>query len=119
VAVTSGSEIVGWADVRRPPWEGMHHVGVLGMGLLPTHRARGVGRQLLRAVLEAAVQAGMSRVELEVFASNGPAVALYRAMGFEGEGRKRGARVLDGRVDDLLVMACRGKGGPATTELSS
>jgi hypothetical protein len=32
---------------------------------------------------------------------------LYRSRGFEFEGRKVGARILDGRVDDLICMARR------------
>jgi ribosomal protein S18 acetylase RimI-like enzyme len=107
VAVSPEGEIVGWVDIQRISWEGMRHVGVLGMGLLAAYRGRGLGRRLLQAALEAAGQAGMSRVELEVFISNSPAVSLYRATGFEEEGRKRGARVLEGQVDDLLVMACQ------------
>jgi ribosomal protein S18 acetylase RimI-like enzyme len=97
--------VVGWVDIERVAWEGMRHVGRLGMGLLPEFRGRGLGRMLLQAALTAAAHAGLRRVELEVYASNGPAIALYRAMGFDDEGRKVGARELDGRPDDLLVMA--------------
>jgi len=105
VAVTGDGEVVGWIDVHRPPWEGMRHAGALGMGLAAGWRGRGLGRALLERALDEAARAGVTRVELEVFASNEPAVALYRASGFALEGRKRGARMLDGQSDDVLVMA--------------
>jgi putative acetyltransferase len=44
-------------------------------------------------------------VELEVYASNTAAIALYRRRGFEIEGVKRGIRILDGRVEDVVCMA--------------
>jgi RimJ/RimL family protein N-acetyltransferase len=57
------------------------------------------------AALRAAEEAGLTRIELEVFASNHAAIRLYERHGFVIEGVKRGARVLDGIVDDLVCMA--------------
>lgn len=45
------------------------------------------------------------RVELEVFASNTAAIALYEKLGFVVEGRKSRARKVDGAYDDDLIMA--------------
>lgn len=45
------------------------------------------------------------RVELDVYASNGPALGLYEKLGFVVEGVHRRARKLDGQVDDLISMA--------------
>jgi ribosomal protein S18 acetylase RimI-like enzyme len=105
VAVTDAGTVVGWTDVQRIPWEGMRHVGALGMGVLAPYRGRGLGRALLREALDAAARAGITRVELDVYASNARAMSLYQAEGFVEEGRKRGARILDGRTEDLVVMA--------------
>ncbi len=101
----SGGRVVGWCDVQRHPFEGFRHGGVLGIGLLPAWRARGVGAALLARTLEAAEAAGMTRVELEVFASNTRAIRLFERAGFVREGVKRGARLLDGRADDVVCMA--------------
>jgi ribosomal protein S18 acetylase RimI-like enzyme len=101
----AGDEVVGWCDISPIPFEGFRHCGALGMGLLPDHRRRGIGRRLLAATLREAERRGIRRVELEVFASNAPAIALYRAFGFECEGKKRRARELDGAVEDLVCMA--------------
>ena len=49
--------------------------------------------------------AGMTRIELEVMASNATAVRLYEQLGFVHEGVKRRARHLDGAWDDNVLMA--------------
>ena len=101
----SAERVVGWCDVRRHRFEGFRHGGVLGIGLLQEWRERGVGTALLARTLEAASAAGMTRVELDVFLSNTRAVRLFERAGFVREGVKHRARILDGRVDDLLCMA--------------
>lgn len=100
-----GGEIVGWCDITPSLREGCRHTGILGMGLRAEYRGLGLGRKLLRRALEAAHAAGLTRIELEVFASNRRAIDLYEKAGFAHEGRKRGARILDGRVEDILLMA--------------
>jgi ribosomal protein S18 acetylase RimI-like enzyme len=110
IAVDAQGEVMGWIDIQPLPWEGMRHVGSLGMGVRGEWRRRGVGRALLTAALAAASERGIKRVELEVFASNSGAVRLYEQAGFAHEGRKRGARKLDGTTDDVLVMARREDG---------
>jgi putative acetyltransferase len=44
-------------------------------------------------------------VELEVFASNAPAIRLYERAGFRHEGRAVAACILEGRIEDILRMA--------------
>lgn len=105
LAVTQIDHVVGWCDIIRNPHEGFRHVGRLGMGVLADYRGQGVGRQLAIRTIQAAREAGMERVELEVFASNRAAIALYGALGFATEGTKRRARKLDGQYDDNVLMA--------------
>ena len=105
MVVRSAGRVVGWCDVHRYTFEGFRHGGVLGIGLLPEWREQGVGAALVARTLEAAEAAGMTRVELEVFASNTRAIRLFEGAGFVREGVKRRARLLDGRADDLVGMA--------------
>jgi ribosomal protein S18 acetylase RimI-like enzyme len=101
----SGAQVVGWCDVSPNPLEGFRHSAVLGMGLLPGYRGRGLGRALLGETLRAARAAGLTRIELEVVASNRAAIALYERSGFVREGTKRSGRVLDGEAEDIHCMA--------------
>lgn len=105
LAVDDADEVVGWCDIVRNPREGFRHNGQLGMGLLPPFRGAGLGKRLAVAAIERAWQAGLERVELEVFASNQRAIDLYRGLGFVEEGVKRRARKLDGVYDDNVFMA--------------
>jgi len=105
VAVTPDERVVGWCDIVRVPMEGFNHTGRLGMGLLGPYRGQGIGRRLAEAAIAAAKDSGMTRIELEVMASNQNAIRLYEKLGFVHEGVKRGARHLDGAWEDHILMA--------------
>jgi ribosomal protein S18 acetylase RimI-like enzyme len=105
LAITPKSEVVGWCDIIWNPLEGLRHTGRLGMGLLPEYRGMGLGKRLAVDTIRSAREVGIERVELEVFASNVRAVALYRSLGFAIEGVKVRARKLDGVYDDIVLMA--------------
>ena len=105
IVAVEGDVIVGWADVQRLLDVGFSHRGVMGMGVIASHRRRGIGTRLLTAVVERARSLGVSRLELEVFRSNFAAVKLYERNGFCLEGEQLRARILDGKVDDMLLMS--------------
>lgn len=106
VALAARDQVVGWCDIRRKTHDAVFaHVGILGMGVLAAYRHQGLGRRLLEAALAQTDARGVERVELEVFASNTPAVALYESVGFVHEGRKQRAANLDGRFEDIVSMA--------------
>lgn len=105
LVATSEKIVAGWCDISPLPFEGMEHVGKLGMGVAPEHRGKGIGASLLSAALSRAFSGRFARIELEVFSSNEAAVRLYEKARFRLEGRKVGARKLDGVIDDILVYA--------------
>ena len=55
---------------------------IQNVGIIPDHRGNGIGRALVLQSLFGFRQAGITRVYLEVTAENGPAVGLYRSLGF-------------------------------------
>jgi len=101
---TAGARIVGWCDVVPHRWEGFRHGGRLGMGIARQFRGNGIGWRLLDATVRGARDAGLSRVELEVFSSNTNAIRLYERYGFVREGLHRKGRIIDGQVEDLVMM---------------
>jgi len=101
----TGDEVVGWCDISPMSFEGFKHCGRLGMGVHKDFRRRGIGQRLVDQTIAKAKQQGIERIELEVFASNVPAISLYKKVGFEVEGVKKNARKLDGVYDDLVEMA--------------
>ena len=104
VAVHATDGVVGWCDVKRFPREGFRHGGWLATGILEAWRGIGLGRRLMAAALDAARARGFERLELDVYATNTRAIALYERMGFVREGVKRRARKLDGAYDDDVLM---------------
>lgn len=73
------------------------------IAVLPSARGRGVGRDLLLAVIAHARERVCERVDLEVAASNAAALALYRAAGFAEVGRR--PRYYREPVDDAVLMS--------------
>jgi len=110
VALVDGS-VVGWCDVLPTHGQARAHVGTLGIGLIPSARHRGIGAQLMRAAIDAAWAAGLTRIELTVRADNLNAKALYERMGFEVEGLLRRSFRVAGVYEDSWTMALL-KDGP-------
>lgn len=71
-----------------------------GMGVVVSQRRRGIGRTALVAALDAAREAGVERVTLEVLEQNDAARRLYEQLGFE-------------RTRDLEVWSLPGAPGEA------
>jgi RimJ/RimL family protein N-acetyltransferase len=99
-----GEQVIGWCDVSPNEKEGCAHVGRLGMGVLLKYRGQGTGRRLAEKTIAQAKRIGLERIELDVYASNKSAIALYKSLGFALEGVKRKGRKLDGIYDDVVVM---------------
>jgi ribosomal protein S18 acetylase RimI-like enzyme len=74
------------------------------MGVLKEYRQLGIGKILAEQTIKKAKQQNMLRIELEVLASNLPAIGLYEKLGFQVEGIKKNARIIDGVSDDLIQM---------------
>ena len=94
----------GWASLV--PGQGLQaHSGTFGVSVHDAYQRRGLGRAMLRALLEVADHwLGLRRTSLMVNADNGPAIGLYRSAGFEIEARLRAHVLRDGALVDSLVM---------------
>ncbi len=55
---------------------------IQNVGILPSHRGKGLGQAVLLQALHGFWRAGLGRAMLEVTGSNGVAVRLYRRLGF-------------------------------------
>lgn len=109
VACDARETVVGWCNIHvapdNPLRPGFAHAGMLGMGLIEAYRGKGLGTQMMQACFDGAARIGLERIELQVYASNTGAIALYRKFGFVTEGTKIRARKLDGHYDDIVIMA--------------
>lgn len=108
---TSDGAVIGWAELHRSPAWRLEHVAVLTLAVAPSARRHGVGRGLLRQCYLWCESVGVLKISLHVRARNEAATFLYRAEGFELEGRERGQIRLgpergesDEPFEDNLVM---------------
>ena len=69
VALANG-EVVGWCDIQRHPFPAHSHRGMLGMGVVPDYRGRGIGARLMDQTLKQAFATGFIRIEFSVRADN-------------------------------------------------
>jgi ribosomal protein S18 acetylase RimI-like enzyme len=104
VALLDGA-VVGWCDVLPVFGQAREHIGTLGIGLLPSARHLGLGRQLMAATIEKAWRKGLTRIELTVRMDNANARALYERLGFQHEGVQRQGFRVDGQFIDSHAMA--------------
>lgn len=80
------------------------HTAELGMFVLPPFRRQGIGRLLVYWLLNWALEVGLAKINLCVFATNKPALNLYRSIGFFEEGRQLRQIRQAGKEIDLIWM---------------
>src|SRR3954468_8166364 len=100
-----GVEVIGYLAVQ--PLAGWSdHVGEIRLVVAPASRGTGLGRELARHALVQAVEAGLTKLVVEVVPDQGPALALFTALGFSGEALLQDQiRDRDGQLRDLMVLA--------------
>lgn len=97
--------LVGFIGIRGGPFRRNRHCAHIVMGIRQADAGQGLGKLLLAEIEKWARAQGLRRLELTVMADNHRAVRLYRGAGFQMEGLKREALVVDGRAVDEHVMA--------------
>jgi ribosomal protein S18 acetylase RimI-like enzyme len=103
-AAMDHNDLVDRADITPVGVPECVHHGVLGMGIVTSHRGAGPGPRLLDACLEPAPRCGITKVGLPVFTSNTAAIALYRRADFTDIATIKDYRRLDCVSYDPLMM---------------
>lgn len=80
--VRDGDRLVGVVGTAARPDGAVH---LHGLGVVPPHRGRGLGRALAAAVTRRALVAGAPWVSLHMYADNVPARRLYDGLGYRVE----------------------------------
>ncbi|MHC4464030.1 MAG: GNAT family N-acetyltransferase [Planctomycetota bacterium] len=106
VAELAGS-IAGGLGFENSSRKRLEHHGILHMGVHPQFRDKGVGTALVQSLIDWAKQNPIvEKLCLIVFATNEPAIRLYKKMGFLEEGRRlRHVTIADGEYVDAILMA--------------
>ena len=93
-----GSQVVGFLLA----WRAADELHLTDLGVTASARRRGIGRGLVSGLCVEGERNGARLVLLEVRESNAPAIALYRALGFEEQYRR--ARYYSDTDEDAVVM---------------
>jgi RimJ/RimL family protein N-acetyltransferase len=106
VPVVEG-QLVGALNFSAGGRKRLKHFGSFGVSLLPSMVGQGIGRRMMRAMIDwAEAHPRLEMIRLQVHARNTGALRLYQALGFVEEGReKRGVKFVDGTYDDVISMA--------------
>lgn len=101
------NEVVGQLGLHTfPHHPRRRHVGQIGMAVHDDWQGKGVGSALMQAAVDLADNwLNLSRLELEVYTDNEPAIALYKKFGFVTEGTLKNFAYRDGQFVDVYTMA--------------
>jgi phosphinothricin acetyltransferase len=112
VAIDAGTP-AGWAALGRVSSRCVYAgVGEVSVYVAPSCQRRGVGRQLLTALIERSEEQDYWTLQAGIFPENSASIALHQALGFEVLGlRRRLGRMsfgpLAGRWRDVLLLERR------------
>lgn len=97
-AVNEAGNAVGMCGLLIGPFE----AEVMNVAVHPDYRGHGIAGQLMTALIKAGEERGVREFTLEVRAGNAPAIHVYEAHGFVGEGIR--PRFYSKPVEDALIM---------------
>lgn len=102
VAVEEG-DVIGWA--RLLPWRQRGYEVVEDLVYVdPLYQKRGVGRQLLARLIEAALQSGCRTIVASLAADNVAGLRLHQGLGFEVVGTLKDAAYKFSRWMDITLV---------------
>lgn len=101
-------EVVGWAALS--PYSSRHvyrGVGEVSVYIAASARGKGIGRALLRSLIEAAEAAGVWTLQAGIFPENDASIRLHAGEGFRVVGHRERIGQLDGEWRDVVLMERR------------
>ena len=101
IAAVEDGVIIGYGGMRVM----FETADITNVACAPEYRRRGVGRAIMEEMICRAKELGVEILTLEVRESNSPAQALYRKLGFEVVGRRKG--YYEKPKEDALLMGLR------------
>ena len=97
-------EILGYCGVLMVLDEG----DITNVAVDRKRQGKGIGKKLIRGLIKKTVQAGVTRLHLEVRPSNAAAIALYEGQGFRRTGIRK--NYYESPTEDAVLM-CREEQG--------
>jgi [ribosomal protein S18]-alanine N-acetyltransferase len=98
IVLEVNGEVVGYGGF----WSILDEAHITNIAVSPAYRGKKLGEYLVRKMMELARELGAEMMTLEVRASNLVAQGLYKKLGFEEKGIRKGYYSDDG--EDALIM---------------
>lgn len=98
-------QLIGYLTAYGGRYKRNRHNAYIITGILQSFTYQGIGTRLFEELDGWAKKNKIIRLELTVMANNDAAIALYRKMGFEIEGRKKHSIFINGSYLDEYCMA--------------
>ena len=105
VVAESGGKIVGWASLSK--WSdrcAYSDTAEISLYIDESHRGKGIGRELMRIILERGRQAGLHTVIARIAGGNEISVHLHESFGFTHVGIMKEVGKKFGRLLDVYMM---------------
>lgn len=99
IVVLKRNTIVGYCGMYCSFQEGE----ITNVAVTPAEHNRGIGRAMMEYLFRQAQQSGITRLILEVRVSNDSAIHLYRSLGFENCGIRKGLYEMP-REDGMIMV---------------
>lgn len=105
--VMQAAEVVGTYRLIEKTHRQSHILYLGGFTVKSSQKGKGIGQEILQHIKEEAIVRNFKRIELTVDTENHPAIALYRKVGFEIEGKLKNNYRLssNGKLYDEYLMA--------------
>ena len=108
LAARKKGQVIGWAALspvsERCVYEGVAEVSVY---VAASVRGRGVGKALLRALVEESESKGFWTLQAGIFPENAASIALHKRCGFREIGRRERLGQMGGVWRDIILMERR------------
>ena len=104
VATHSG-KLIGFVALSQGLFAKNRHSCSLMIGVLSDFWGQGVAARLMESALSWVENKQIVRIELSVMEGNERAIRFYERFGFQKEGVKRSALLLDGRLENEIYMS--------------
>lgn len=97
-------EFLGYLGLVSDDFERRRHIGRIVIGVSEKSRGQGIGTKLFESIFKWVEGKSFKRIELTVIKDNESAYHLYQKMGFELEGEKVAALLIDGEFVNEMYM---------------
>lgn len=106
ILALAGDEVVGYSTVARTELRWMQHVAELRVLVQEKYRRGGLGRLLVAATFQTAVDMGVEKMMAQMTIDQEGAIGVFYRLGFEEEARLRNhVKDRDGKLYDLIVLS--------------